>query len=93
MDTDDTTRILVEEALQTGLMLTDVASRLIDALPEDAFPGEDPAAVLIEMVTGSLRPVTAAAPPGTVEAAIALLGAVRDRVIIDLRQAADLAAR
>lgn len=64
---------------------------LLEDLPENAFPGEDSAAVLIEMVVGTCRPaVEAAGEPGC-WAASALIAAVRDRVLSDLRAAAKLA--
>src|SRR5947209_18336074 len=75
-DREDRTRALVEEVLRTGLTLTDVLAGLIEDIPEDAFPGEEPAEVLLEMVVGSMRPVTRAAGAETVEHAIALLGAI-----------------
>jgi hypothetical protein len=43
------------------LPLQDVLGALLEELPEDAFPGEDNAAVLVEMVVGSCRPVFEAA--------------------------------
>ena len=38
--------------IRTGLVFTDVLSGLLDDMPDDAFPGESPAEVLIEMLTG-----------------------------------------
>jgi hypothetical protein len=49
--------------------------------------------VLVEMLTGTVRPVVEAAGEGTVEEAAALLGAVADKTLADLRQAAELAAK
>ena len=89
---EDPTRALVEEVLRTGIMLADVLSGLLDDLPGDAFPGEEPAAVLTEMLVGSLRPVTDAAGSQTVAQATALIGAIADRVVSDLRAAMDAAA-
>jgi hypothetical protein len=84
-------RALVEEVLRVGFALTDVLSRLLDDLPEHAFPGEDPGEVLIEMVTGTLRPVADSAGARTVREATALTGAILDRVLADLRIAAERA--
>jgi hypothetical protein len=84
----DEVREFVEEVLRTGLTLTDVLGSLLDALPEDAFPGEEPAAVLIEMLTGSFRPAAEAAGAGTVREATALVGSLCDRALSDLRAAA-----
>jgi hypothetical protein len=74
--------------LRTGFALTDLISSLLEELPEDAFPGEDNADVLIEMVSGSCLPAVEAAGEATCLATVALLGAVRDRVLDDLRRAA-----
>jgi hypothetical protein len=68
-----------------------VLSSLLEDLPEDAFPGENSGAVLIEMVVGSCRPAVEAAGEQECWAATALIGAVRDRVLDDLRAAAQLA--
>jgi hypothetical protein len=88
---DDDVRDFVVEALRVGLMLSDLLSGILDDLPEDAFPGEDPAEVLIAMLTGSVVPVGRAAGPRTVRQATALLGAMADRTIDDLRAAAERA--
>lgn len=82
---------LIVELLRTGLTLADLLSSLLDDLPDDAFPGEDSGEVLIEMVAGSCAPAFAAAGPAQCEATVALLGAIRDRVLSDLRTAAELA--
>ncbi|MGB7587559.1 MAG: hypothetical protein WBM00_02505 [Solirubrobacterales bacterium] len=88
---DDAAYVLIEELLRTAFTLSDVIASLLEDLPEDAFPGEDSAAVLIEMIAGSCRPaVEAAGEPGC-WAATALIAAVRDRVLEDLRAVADLA--
>ena len=87
----DEVRVLVEELLRTGLMFSDVLSGLLDDMPDDAFPGESPAEVLIEMLTGSVRPVAEAAGPETVRAALALVGAMADKTVSDLRRALEIA--
>jgi hypothetical protein len=84
----DDVRGFVEELLRTGLTLIDLLSALLDDLADDAFPGEDSAAVLIEMLVGTLSPVADAAGEHVVHEATALLGAVRDRTLSDLRAAA-----
>jgi hypothetical protein len=85
--------LLIRELLGAGLALMDILSSLIEELPEDAFPGEDHAAVLLEMVVGSCRPAVAAAGERDCRAAIALVGAVRERIFDDLRTAAAIAGR
>jgi hypothetical protein len=87
----DLTRDLVEEVLRTALALEDVMASLLEELPEGAFPGEDNARVLLEMVVGSVHPAAAAAGPRDCRTATALVGAIRERVIDDLHTAAELA--
>ena len=73
------------------LLLTECSAGSED-LPEDAFPGEEPGEVLLEMVTGSIRPAADAAGERAVREATALLGAIGERVVDDLRAAASRAA-
>jgi hypothetical protein len=89
----DAARALVEELLRAGLALTDLLASLLEDIPEDAFPGEDDGAVLMEMVVGSCRPALEAAGEQECIVATALIGAIRDRVFDDLRAAAELARR
>lgn len=90
--TRDATSDFVREVLGTGLMLVDVLSLLLDDLPDDAFPGEEPAEVLLEMLVGSFRPAADAAGAEALREATALVGALGDRAVADLRAAADLAS-
>jgi hypothetical protein len=85
-------RELVEQLLRTSFVVADLLGSLIEQLPEDAFPGEDNAAVLLEMVAGTCTPVVAAAGESCCQEAIALIAAVQDRILSDLRAAARLAA-
>jgi hypothetical protein len=87
----DVAYVLVEELLLTAFSIGGVLTSLLENLPEDAFPGEDPVVVLIEMITGSSRPAVEAAEESDCRIAIALIGAVRDRVLDDLRAASRLA--
>lgn len=82
----------VTELLRTGITLADLCGNLLDSLPDDAYPNENTADVLIEMIVGSARPATNAAGGDAVVAATALIAATMDRVMEDLRTAADLAA-
>jgi hypothetical protein len=84
---------LIEELLRTAFALEGVLASLLEDLPEQSFPGEDNAAVLIEMVVGSCLPAIEAAGEPECWAAIGLIGAVRDRVLEDLQAAAALARR
>lgn len=87
LDNGELAHSLVEELLRTGLSVIDVLSSLLDDLPENAFPGEDPAAVLIEMVAGSSRPAIDAAGETGCRTAIKLIEGVREAVLRDLRAA------
>jgi hypothetical protein len=42
------------ELLRTSWMLCGLVDNLVDALPEDAYPGEDRGSVVIEMLFGSI---------------------------------------
>ena len=74
-------------------MLSDLLAGLLEDLPDDAFPGENPGEVLVEMLAGTALPVTEAAGGKAVRQATNLLGAVADRTLSDLRAALDLARR
>jgi hypothetical protein len=87
----ETTRALVLEVLRTAISLEDVMSSLLEDLPDSAFPGEDNGQVLLEMVVGSVHPAARAAGERDCRVATALVGAVHERVIADLRTAAELA--
>jgi hypothetical protein len=84
---------LVQALLRTSLTLQDVYVSLIEKIPDDAFPGEDPAEVLLEMIGGSACLAIEAAGLEMSRAATALIGAVMDRVLDDLRAAAAAAKR
>jgi hypothetical protein len=85
-------RAFVEEAVRVGVVWMDLVSGLLDDLPDGAFPGENHADVLLEMLAGSIHPAADAAGAETLRQATALLGAVSDRVLTDLRAAAARAA-
>jgi hypothetical protein len=85
------TRDLVEEVLCTAMALESVVGSLLEDLPDGAFPGEDPGLVLLEMIVGSVHPATTAAGARDTRTATALVGAIRERVLTDLRTAATLA--
>jgi hypothetical protein len=87
----ETTRALVEEVLRTAMALEDVMVSLLEDLPDGAFPGEDPGLVLLEMMVGSAHSAAVAAGPYDTRTATALVGAIRERVLADLRTAAALA--
>ena len=90
-DEVDAAQALIEELLRVAFAFHEIMSSLLDDLPEDAFPGEENASVLLEMFAGTCRPVVDAAGEAECRAAMALIGAVRDRLLNDLRAAAELA--
>jgi hypothetical protein len=87
----DATRALVEELIRASFTFQDVLSALLEELPEEVFPGESTGEVLIEMVVGSCLPAVEGAGLETCRATTALVAALRDRVLDDLRAAADAA--
>ncbi len=89
----DPARDLVMQILRTGLTLTDIATGLAEDLPDDAFPGESVGDVLVEMLTGTIRPAALAAGEPVVRQTTALLGAVVDRTVDDLRAACEISRR
>jgi len=85
----DAARDFIEELLRTGFALIDLTSNLIEAMPERA--GEDSAEVLIEMMAGTCRPALCAAGEAECRNATRLTEMVWERVMSDLRAAAELA--
>ena len=86
---DEFTRSL----LGTGLWLFDLVADLAEELPEDAYPGEEPGAVVIDMLTGSIRTALASAEPERLLNAIDLIETSRERVIEHLELALQLSKR
>jgi hypothetical protein len=88
---DGAAQALIEELLRTAFSLGSVYAPLLADLPEDAFPGEDPGAVLIEMLAGSSLGAAQVVDEADWESATTLVKAVRESVLGDLRVAAQLA--
>lgn len=84
-------QLLIEELLRTAFSLGSIYAPLLADLPEDAFPGEDPGAVLIEMLAGSSLGAAQVVDEADWESTTALVKAVRESVLGDLRVAAQLA--
>ena len=87
----DAAQRLIEELLRTAFSLGSIYAPLLADLPEDAFPGEDPGAVLIEMLAGSSLGAAHAVDEVDWGSTTALVKAVRESVLGDLRVAARLA--
>ena len=81
------------QILRTGLMLTDMAGTLTESLPDDAFPGEEAGAVVIDCLTGSAYPIVERAGVDAVRSATELLDEVSERTIAHLRLAIELKER
>jgi hypothetical protein len=82
-------RALIEELIRASFALQDVLASLLEELPEGTFPGEQTVDVLIEMIVGSCLPAVDAVGLSACADATALLADVRNRVLEDLRIAAE----
>lgn len=87
----DAAQVLIEELLRTAFSLGSIYAPLLADLPEDAFPGEDPGAVLIEMLAGSSLGAAQVVDEADWRSTAALVKAVRESVLGDLRVAGQLA--
>jgi hypothetical protein len=91
METTQTpARDFVWEMFRIGFALTELASSLVEMLPEDAYPGEEPGEVVLDMMTGTIQPVVDAAGPEVARQTISLMGAAYDRVMADMERALEL---
>jgi hypothetical protein len=81
------------QLLGTGSMLRGVVSDLSDALPADAYPGEEPMAVVLEMVCGTVRTALGSADAQDIRRATELIDLAGARVIEHLKLASELASR
>lgn len=81
------------ELLRTGLMLCDVLAGLVEALPAEAYPGEEPAEVLIEMLCGTIATALDTADPREVRRATELIDLAAKRTVEHLRLARELSHR
>src|SRR5262245_23389329 len=84
-DGGDAAQRLIEELLKTAFSLGSVYAPLLADLPADAFPGEDPGAVLIEMLAGSALPAAHSIDEASWKSTTTLVRAVRERVLSDMR--------
>jgi hypothetical protein len=80
---------LLGEVMLTAVALEDILTTLLEELPDDASPGRENAAVLFEMVAGTIGPAVAAAGEEECQVAIALVAAIRERVLADLLAASE----
>lgn len=92
-NTTDAIDDFVLELLRVGYMLTGLAADLAETLSPEAYPGEDPAAVVIEMITGTIRTALTEVGEEAVESAVELIREAAERVIEHLRLALALSRR
>lgn len=90
---DDHIERFVLQLLSTGSMLAGLVGDLADALPVDAYPGEEPADVVVEMMYGTIATAVGAVDPEKVRAATELIGLAGAQVIEHLRVARELSRR
>lgn len=85
---------LVTELVRSGLMFSDVLATLTEVIEETGmYPNEHPAEVAIEMAAGSVQMDLRGRDPSELERAIDLIVTARDRLLTDLKLAAELSAR
>src|SRR5690242_852778 len=77
----------------TGIWLSELAADLVEALPDDAYPGEEPRAVVLEMLCGTAATVLGSADPRDVERATELIELARDRVVEHLQLTLEMSRR
>ncbi len=90
---DDDIDRFVRELLSTGCMLCDLAAELIERLPPDAYPGEEPGAVIVEMLCGTIRTALDSADPRDVRRATELIEQAAARTLEHVRLAGALSRR
>jgi len=81
------------ELLRAGFMLSDLGADLADSLPEDAYPGEEPGAVILQMMCGTIRTAVGSADPRDVRRATELIEQAVARTLEHLRLACELSRR
>ena len=89
----DEVTAFTEELLRASLTLSDVMGELVEGLPADAYPGEHPGAVIVEMVFGTIRTVLEGTDRDSLESATQLIAAACARVLEHLRLALELSRR
>ena len=89
----DPVAAFTEELLRTGLMLEGLAADLVEAIRPDAYPGEDPAAVVIEMVTGTIATALSGTDRPDLQLATDLMAAARERVLEHVELSLELSRR
>jgi hypothetical protein len=79
--------------LRTSWMICDLVENLVEALREDAFPGENKGSVVVEMLYGSMATALDGVDSQEIARAADLIELTTDRVIEHLRLAHQLSRR
>ena len=93
---DPTVERFVFELVRCGLSFSDLMASLIESLEDrDPWPGEEPGEVVLQMAAGSVQAEfrSGSISPDDIEKAIDLIVHARERLVKDLRLAAELAGR
>jgi hypothetical protein len=93
IESTDAASAFTLELLRAAVMLTGLADELVDAIPPDAYPGEEPGAVFVEMLSGTIATAIGDADPYAVRRATELIAAACERVVEHLRLAVELSRR
>ena len=83
----------VRELLHAGFMLSDLGADLTECLPDDAYPNEEPGAVILQMMCGTIRTAVGSADPRDVRRATELIEQAVARTLEHLRLACELSRR
>jgi hypothetical protein len=90
---DDHVHEFVLELLRTGMMICDLVENLVEALPDDAYPGEDTGSVVVEMIRGTLAMALAPLDESDVRRCMEVMQLATDGLIEHLRLARELSRR
>lgn len=85
--------LLVAEVLNAGSVLSGLWHSMRTDLSPDLLDGEDPEAVLLEMMVGSALPALRKAGAEECRRATELVGSIHRRVMDDVRLASEIAER
>lgn len=85
--------MLVAEVLNSGSILSGLWGSMRAEIPPTFFEGEEPEAVLLEMMVGSALPALRKAGPAECRRATELIASIHERVMSDLRLASEIAER
>ena len=83
----------VLKLLGAGVWLSELAADLVEALPEDAYPGEEPGLVVLEMLCGTVATALGSADPREIERATQLIELARDRTVEHLQLTLEMSRR